>query len=249
MFWFKRKEIVVDCFTYDAGVFSKYPPARAHKFIPTEWKSLPKYVEQKAFPESQNSKLMVQSSTLKNCSGFINLFKSGFIIQMHTDLFIEVESDGHYNVSAPAHVQISGHPRSQYWDSLYRGYTQIKIVPKWSISEKTGVNWVMTKPSWHNTEFSDAFHPISGVLSFKDQHSPNVNFFAKPNSVLSFKAGSPLTHLIPMSDAKIKIVTHLMSETEYISRFKTQHVYVDLLSENIRVNEFNKPKCPFGFGK
>jgi hypothetical protein len=248
MFWFKTKEIVVDCFTYHHGVYDYYKPLPANKFIPDGWKSLPKKVDLKAFPDNANSKLTIDGATAKSCVGFINLFKRGFIIQNHTELLLEINADGGLNaVSIDRNfTDISQHDSYQVWDNFYKDYGHIKLNPQWSFVEKRGIKFLYTKCTWNDTHMADNFHVINGVVDYKIQHNAAVNFYVKKNTSIHLLAGQPLSHIIPLSDNDVKLKYHLISKEEYINRF----CFVPankLYAEFKRLKETKK--CPFGFTK
>lgn len=227
MFWFKTKEIVIDCFTHHHGVYELYKPLNANKFIPDGWKTLPKKFDVKVFPGENDSNLTVEKNTVKTCAGFINLFRRGFIIQNHVETYLEIKRDGSLNGSASdgGVVNVVQHPMFgellyQTWQGFYENYGHAKLTTPWFFVEKTGVNFIMTKCTWNNTEIADNFHVLNGVLDFKFQHNAAINFYVKRNSVLTLSAGQPLAHIIPLSENTIKLKHHLISKEEFNNRFR-----------------------------
>ena len=248
MFWFKRNEIVVDCFTYHHSIFEYYKPLNASNFIPDGWKKLPKKFDVKTFPDNPNSNMVDEVATAKTCIGFINLYRTGFIIQNHCEILIESDINGNINAS-PSDRNISyinQHHRNQVWDEFYKDYSHIKLNTPWFMVEKTGVKFMYSKCTWNDTNVADNFHVLSGVLDFKIQHNVAVNFFIKKNSILRLYAGQPLAHVIPLSEHKVKMKHHLISKEEYNNRFNFVPA-TKLYSEYTRIK--TKKECPFGFGK
>jgi len=248
MFWFKRKEIVVDCFTYHHSIFEYYKPLNASNFIPDGWKKLPKKFEVKTFPDNPNSNLVDEVATAKTCVGFINLYRTGFIIQNHCEIVIEADVNGNLNV-APSDRNISyinQHHPNQVWDGFFKDYSHIKLNIPWFMVEKSGVKFMYSKCTWNDTNVADNFHVVSGVLDFKIQHNIAVNFFMKKNSILRLYAGQPMAHVIPLSENKIKLKHHLISKEEYTNRFIFTPA-TRLYPEYLRIK--TKKECPFGFGK
>jgi hypothetical protein len=69
-----------------------------------------------------------------------------------------------------------------------------------------------------------------GVANFKYQFSANVNIFI-PNEVprtFVIPHGRPLVQLVPLTERKIKLKTHLVTDTEFL-RLKTKVVRVSFI--------------------
>lgn len=245
MFWFRRKEIVVDCFTYHHSVYEYYKPEKASNFIPDGWKKLAKTVDLKLFNDSN---LRLSAPTSKSCLGFTNLYKRGFILQNHVEVSLEATDAGGLNVSSSdkSVTNIDQHDPYQVWDDFYKDYSHVKMTPPWSFVEKTGCNFLFTKCTWNDTDVSDKFLVLNGVVNYKIQHNAAVNFYVKKNSILTLNPGQPLAHIIPLSESKVKLKHHLISKEEYFNRFS-------FVPANNPYSEFERVKtkkeCPFGFGK
>ena len=83
MIWKKRKEIVLDCFTYDRGVYDFASIDYLKNAIPSWWKNLPSYNNQNNF---------YGHNSMKGCPGFIDNFKNGFYIPLWSDLKIGIDN-------------------------------------------------------------------------------------------------------------------------------------------------------------
>jgi hypothetical protein len=252
MFFVRSSKVHVDCFTYIGVIHSEYPIERASKYIPSEWKALASSYKERAFPNVQESKMELDTSTIKKCTGFTNLFSTGFILPSWSDFDLEVIEDGRFLWHSPSPImQMHTHDRRQLgsWE-LYSGYSHIKIISPWSFTEKTGVKFAWNRCDWHNSQRAADVHVISGVVDYKYQHSTNVNMFVKKPSITKFLAGDPLVHIIPLSEKEVVIHNHLISEKEHQSRFGyvTSNVNGYKKSKNKQV-EKEKGKCPFGFGR
>ena len=77
MFFFKKKNIVVDCFTTSVTAYKYHPIKKASEFLPEWWKKVPAY-NNVSSPYSNN--MMVERTSIKKCTGFTSLYKNGFIL-------------------------------------------------------------------------------------------------------------------------------------------------------------------------
>ena len=82
-FFFKRKKIVVDCFTDNYSINELFPIQTANNFYPDWWKNLPK-----TYDAMNKWGLRVSQSTMKKCPAIIDLYKTGFIMPLWSDLQI-----------------------------------------------------------------------------------------------------------------------------------------------------------------
>jgi hypothetical protein len=251
MFFFKRREIVVDCFINDVIIFNNFKIQRAGKFIPKEWKGLPSYHEIK-ISHNLNTKMVQKVPTLKRCNAFRDLFANGFIIPLWADIQLEaydsqVELRGHKIIEP--NVRSEWHSRSQIGD-FYPNYNHIKLESPWRLREKIGVQFSWNGCLWNNTHNLENVQFLPGVLDFKYQSSTHINLFVKKDVVVKYFANDPMVHLIPLSDNKIKLKHHLLSEAEYM---KISEATSKSNSYNnprdLRTGIFPEKKCPFGFVK
>jgi hypothetical protein len=65
-------------------------------------------------------------------------------------------------------------------------------------------------------------------------------------------AGTPLAHIVPLSDKDVQVKCHYLPQEEYNKRFhKTTHhmKFMGSHKERKRIAKSKESKCPFGFGK
>jgi hypothetical protein len=250
MFWFKSKEITVDCFTVSNLIHDGYRPKPAMEFVPEGWKTLPKTVGVRNI--SENS-FAVPNATMKQCKGFINLFSSGFILPLFSDMVFDTTQEPMVKYAPSSLNYWHHHPSFQMWDGLYAGYKHVKILSPWSFVEKSGIKFAWNRCDWHDTENAGNYHVVSAVIDFKYQHSAQINLFVKDNSHISLTAGQPMVHIIPLSEHKVKLKYHVISEKEHDSKFGSFVTkFVGNYNESKRIKqevESRESKCPFGFGK
>jgi hypothetical protein len=254
MFWIKPSEITVDCFTSNPMVYNNYRIDKASKFFPDEIKQMPNYINLRK-SHNPESKLMEDIPTIRLCTGIKDLFTHGYILPSWVDFTIEVTKDGvlsHKDNLTPVDNNdlYHHHNRMQYGSGLYTDRIHVKLMPPWHLAEKTGIKFTWNMCDWHRTDTADDIRILSGVLDFKYQHQVNVNAFLRRDSMISYSAGDPLVHLIPITDKKVVFKYHLVDLYEYNSM--TRNTMIETSYHNhrkLKAHDVVEKKCPFGFGK
>ena len=233
--------------TSDLMVFELQKPDHAIKFIPQEWKDLPATTQQKVYKIPQST-MTIEESTLKGCVGFINLFKNGFIIPMWADTKLETLKTGEQLIFSPNQISKgSQHDSKLMWKGLYDGWSHYKLNSPWYIKCSEDVKFIQTECSWNDTAQKKNYHIVNGVVDFKYQTGTHINMWTKPENVLEFSMGTPMVHLIPLTDRKIKLNYHLVEGKDLM---RHQLTFRNIYKQNKQINdEQQKRKCPFGFGK
>ena len=247
IFFFKPKTIQLDCFTTRPDVHDFYPVNYTNKFYPNWWKKMPKLIT--------NPKNPWGSATLKACTGLNNFYSTGLTIPLWSDLFLDFLSDG--NVAwqfADYTTLVNPHPPSQMEGYIdLRKYYHLKINSPWAFRCKEDVNFAWTQNTWSFDEPDNIIIPPA-IIDYKYQRGVNINFFGrrtKINSNFIIKAGQPMVNIIPLSERKLKIHTHLVDNFEYskitsVSGSFSFHSNYPLIKQLIKNKEKEK-KCPLGF--
>jgi hypothetical protein len=241
MFFFRKKSIVVDCFTAISGAMEYAKPKNAAEFIPQWWKDLPKtYVDDNSF---------YPNATMRSCSGFIDLYKRGIIMPAWCDISVEIGkkgtygyrwqfSDDHYNAAFHDARQIDKNFNSEE-------YAHIKLMSPWAFRTTDKTYFSFQAPAW-NMLYNFNYKILNGVLEFKNQPSTHVNMLFKrknENYIENIKYKTPLAHLVPLSDKKIKLKHHLVSKSEFNSFDNPRIKFIQ------NYNEIKKSNCPFSKSK
>lgn len=238
-FFMRKKEIVLDVFTNEKSILDNFPIQRASKFIPHWWRNLP------AYEVREENFVNVPRPTIKSCPGLIDYFSKGFVIPSWTDIAISTHNNGSWNSVSSFNAQITEHDRYQYGEN-FNNFIQLKINSPWFIREKLGIEFIQISPMWNNVDYWNTTHIVPGVLNYKHQHSTNINLFAnKIEQTIYIKSGLPLAHLIPLSDFKIKIKTHLADPQEFINLHIPRHNFLGTYRMLQKTKQKNK--CPFNF--
>jgi len=260
LFKFKKKKIVVDAFTKNPAAYELFPIQDAKRYIPDWFKEIPASQKMR---HPNNSDIYDEVGTLKNCPGFINLYKTGFIIPTWCDIQVQLQESGEHDVYQAGYDNRSDHvshppyqwgaPKNTTFDNLIH----IKFHPPWQIKEKSGINFLLTAPTW-NQYPSMIPNIVPGVINAEYSLPPNINtFWPKKSCRYKMEAGTPFAHLVPLTENDVEIKTHLIDSQEWDNNLKNEtsmwkwaffNQYGRMKKEKLKNKERNKDsKCPFGF--
>lgn len=253
MFFNKRKknELFLDCYTYLPYVYETAKINHAVKYIPDWWKNTPKY------EESENQ------ATIKNCVALKDYFKTGIVIPSWFSLSLTIHSQDFEREesfsfdSSTNHFEEISHPKCQY--SLLAGKNKInfKIKSPWLIYCKEPINFVWSHPLYNMVKMTDKnFDIMPAVVNYKYQNATNINaIITKEENDLQMIKIEPLNPLVmmhPMTERKVNLRHHLVSEEEWKQRLDLVsefiHPFLDnRLYENRKriIDKIDSIECPF----
>jgi hypothetical protein len=204
----KPKTITIDCFTNHAYSYELFPIEKATKFFPDWWKKLPGH-----FDTETEAGIVIPQRTMKGCAGLTNLYANGIVMPLWSDLLIETRGTNFAYQFADNVSQVGLHALDQLGEEFSQ-YTHTKIISPWRIREKSGVNFMYMDLPWnHPKDLMNQCTP-PGLVEYKYQHTTNVNMFLRKGAKYMFKAGRPMAHIIPMTDAKVELKCHLVGDNE-----------------------------------
>jgi hypothetical protein len=240
MFFFKKKKIVVDCFTKveqlaDIGI------PRASKFLPEWWKQIPKELY-----KANQQGVAIPSPTMKTCPGFIDLYSQGNIIPMWSDLLIDVDETSYcYQYSDISNfVNPDSHPKEQFATDQYNfeHFHHIKLVSPWLFKCNKDVKFLAIEPTYNNIVNDYGIVYLPGVLDFKHNRGINVNLLL-PSYIRRIKINylDPMYHLICLdSDYTVEFKSVLVDQVEY-DKVQTSSRFRPHFISNLK----KLKKCPF----
>jgi hypothetical protein len=250
IFSFVKQKIVIDAFSALPSIIETSPILETKHFFPEWWKQLPKTVDVKR----ADYLIETPNPTLKTCTGFIEYMKTGFIIPSWCDMKIASRSDGSWTYAMPMPhnknpYPIIDHPSFQY-GSYWEDYINIKLISPWVLTEKTGVKFYWNSPTWHQKEYWNKLTVLPATVDFKYQSATNIIcFIPKKNDDYIINHGTPLVHLVPLTDKKVEIKMHEVSYEEFIKIYE-KNSFNRCFSGSYKTfkNLKNKEsKCPFDF--
>lgn len=201
----KRSKVVVDAFTYDESVFTKYPISK--NIMPSWWKDTAS-----SFSVLDNGKSL-KVGTLKRCDGLLALINETLYIPAWGD--IKISSNSTECTIVSDNVQIQNHLYNQIPYKISEAYNHYKLVSPWHFSEKRGIKFLLFEQTW-NLIGAD-MHPlvVPGILEFKYQNGTNINILCRHGANTDISAGTAIAGLIPLSEKSIDLKVHLVSIEEF----------------------------------
>jgi hypothetical protein len=207
MFFKKEKEIIVNCYTYRSDVYNYFPIVETKKTFPS-W--LQK-VKNSYFNSDKDC-----FDSVKSCPAFVDYFRTGFVIPLWSDLFLEVGpkgSDRYRWQYADLKSKIGIHPHQQF-GLCETEYQPFKLCSPWAFSCSEDVQFLFSAPSWRFGDLPITVEVLNGVVSYRTNAGTNINMLVKRTEAqqeFTIKTGTPLVHVLPLTEKKVRIKTHLVS--------------------------------------
>ena len=243
-FFFKEKKLIIDAFVHENNkhVYDYAKLDYARSFYPEWWKNLekPKF-DWEGFGMPTN---------MKFCSGIIDHYKQGIVMPLWSDLAIKTNETSITSIfSDQITPPVSWHP-AEIRNNVYKDFFNIKIQSPWLIKSDKNIMFNFLPTFW-NKNSHEGYEVVPGTINFYYQHGTNINMFVpikKNNITINF--GQPLLHIVPLTERKIELKNHLISEKEwsvlqtksgtplsFSKKFITLKRAIDKNDE--------MPKCPF----
>ena len=247
MFFFKPKVIHLDCFTSRPDVFEMFPIDYSHKFFPQWWKDLPKVLD--------NTNQFWGMNSAKSCPGIINFYANGITIPLWSDVLIYMDGQSMQWQFSDRITEMSSHPPEQIGNFLnIKDYFHLKIASPWLFNCKENINFMWTQSTWSFNNPKEIMIP-PGIIDYTYQSGTNINFFVSlpeenKQKKLLIEAGQSMVNVIPLSERKIKLHRHLISQEEHFKmseKVNSQFVFQGKYSKRKQIIQNKEKKCPFGF--
>lgn len=214
MRWFGKKDIILNLYTCSAPVFNYSPVIEAKKEIPQWFKKLPMPYFNSPADHDFNMKI---------CSGVVDYYTRGFFLNLWSDLYLNIGRIGttsHEWQYSDRESVLSTHIVDQWGGVLPETeYQHLKLQSPWIATCDTDIDFLVTQPDWR-FDIEDKIHISSGVLNFKHQVAMNVNLFIKRQKEdieTVLHQGTPLLHIVPLTERKVILKIHLVDEEKFIA--------------------------------
>jgi len=251
-FFHRTPEIHVDCFTYDNNVYLNTPIVKASKTFPDWYKELP-IAKNKFLVDNKTGNHLFKHDNLnlKNCQAILEFYKRGIVLESWCDIHMEMDIENttpHYWWSGKEQA-VGFHSREQIGNGFPNQH-HMKLNSPWSLQEKKGIKFIWVAAEWALDKFN--FKILPGVISFDTNMGTNVNImYPYDTKEFTILIGTPLVHIIPLSENKIKIKNHLITIEEYrMKNINSAETSFYGWRKILQLRERNKKRgtCPFGFG-
>ncbi len=210
LFFFKEKPIEIIAYISEKFSYvNQYSPiAPAKNNYPSWWKSIPS--------GKFNWEKFKAETTVKACPAVINSVSKGFIMPLWCDIAIE-HTESEYRVDvADKRLEMGVHSADQS-PGFYSDFFHFKIASPWFI--KSSVDLIYLPPTYQTAE-PTPYITMPGIIPPLGGYAgTHVFIFSKksPSTKIYLKQNTPLLHIIPLTEKKIKFRTEVV-EDKFIER-------------------------------
>lgn len=216
MFLFKKKPLVLDCFTHIPPVFMFSKPVLGKHALPDWWRALPNNKNRLSWGDP------TKTNNMRGCVGVIDYYKNSVVLPLWSDLDVTVGpagddtyryqfSDGFSSIEPHSHQQYQGFADPAHFQHL-------KLVSPWAFRTKDSVSWVASWPTYNETS-PNKYLILPGTNNFAYSPGTNVQMlvFKQPGQPveLALTHGTPMYAFHPLTDRPVDIRTHLVSDDEF----------------------------------
>ena len=210
----KRKKVSIDFFTSDELAYNYGKPVKATKVLP-RW-----FTEMDSTYPAEDGQI---GTTIKKCPGIISMHNKSIALTSWFEFSMQVEPSGQTKVNfGQIQPDIVQHNKQQF-EPFVRGTNafSLKINSPWFLKFSRDMMFTLTEPSWYNYKLFDAMTLMPGILESKYTNHPNLNFIVRPGAAtkkLFIEPGDPIGLLTPLTEDDVEIHTHVVSESELVTR-------------------------------
>lgn len=251
MFWRKKDTITLDCYTNRADVYNNFPIVRGNETIPKWFKNLPTKIGRS---DNKNTMFIdTDPKTLKNCPAVLDYYMSSIALPLWSDLGIRVSGKGENSYEwqyADLQSTVESHPPFQYgnfWNS--EEYLQLKIVSPWRFVCSEKIKFLCAGPEWQFDKTKN-INVLAGVLDFYHQTATHVNLMfekQEQETTSMLEAGLPIYYFFPLTEKKVIIKNHLVSEEKFqrLCKITAPSTFENSYAKLKRLA--SKRNCPYKF--
>ena len=206
-----KPKITFWCDPFYAGIEKPIPAVQS---VPSWFKSMPAlYDTKEKYPLGRKNAMQ---PTLKQCPGFIDFYKYGYIIRSWTDTTIEVREDGWWRYSqaleeGPTGAKWTEHPPEQCANYMPNVKVVLKIVTPWHILTTKGYSILQLPLMW---ESNKDWEVAGGVNDTDTMHQVNFPILFKNTGTWHLPTGTPLAMFIPFKRETFEY--SVPNRTEYL---------------------------------
>ncbi len=209
-FWNKRDKI--EFFHHEPSIIESFPIIES-KDLKLNWIKRAKEDFQNHVKKGYNNK--PGHEHLTRCPGIFDLFKYGYIISLHKDIVIRPKQVPNILTPYQREVELATfHESSMHliakppWAANFI----IKITTGWHVIAPKGVKFLILPIA-----YPDTFEFTAAIGIFDPATSTQINFpmfWNGTDKETIIKAGTPLGHLIPLSEKRYQMVQRNMNQQD-----------------------------------
>ena len=211
------------------------PISLGQNFIPEWFQNIPKH-----FPEELKK---IDKGSIKNCPGFIEFFKVGYVMPLWCDLNLNVVKDGESSWESPDKRFIfDTHPNYQFLDHVPESIGKtIKLVVKtlcpWHVKTPKGISMLWLPMLYH---YDPNFSALPGIIPTDRVYELNPQMLIYKEGKTTISRGTPLGMFVPIRQEKFNLIVR--EATEEDSLLYSRYYYAILSKFTNRLRGLQKKK-------
>jgi len=215
-FWNRKTKI--EFFHNEPSIIENFPIIES-KDLKLNWVDSMKQDFQNLVKEGTNNK--PKFNHLSRCPGIFDLFKYGYVISLHKDIILRFKNkrfEWSWGEGLPPHLenfQISAFSEtaSLMPTPPWSADVIVKIETGWHVIAPKGIRFIMLPIAYPDTfNFTAAIGILNPALSTEINFPMFWNGTAEETII---QAGTPLGHLIPLSEKKYQMVQRNMNQQDH----------------------------------
>lgn len=243
LFKFLEKKVVLNCFVHEkySALVDLLPIQPAHRFIPDWYKSLP--------TPHFNQSTMNRNLNIKSCLGFLNMFRTGYMIPMWSDLAINVDKVSNeliYKYTFSDGKSILNTHADEHAGNFYTDHFKFKLLSPWFIECDNDIKFILTDCLWNSTDERDYVVP-TGITRFNKYDNLSTNIFMlvkKQKQRIFINAGQPMIHIIPMTERNTRLQFEVLSDKQFNKKSNALSSSMTFCRKAINAKRLSESKCP-----
>jgi hypothetical protein len=229
-------------------------PIPANQNLPDWYRFMSGYVNTKKEVDKDSN----PTSTVKKCMPVMDMITAGYLIPLHTDVWIEQTPENEIKCqwATPNFISLSYQSPDQYVGyPIPEGYHKqvYKWINQWIVKTPPGWSTIFLHPQ-HREDLP--FRSLSAIVDTDKFPTPvNLPFFFKKGFEGLIAKGTPMIQIIPFKRENFESYVSYDKDKKYStlwqkarSEFFERYQKFFRTPKSFKSNDFEKPKCPFGFG-
>ena len=195
------------------------PIKPAIKFLPEWFKNVPLY------PPDSNLNPDLHLGTIKQCPGFIDLFKKGFVVPLWCDLYLEIKEteikwktpNDKFIFSFHNNVQFKDHLPSHAQKNVI---AVLKTICPWRVRTPPEISLLQLPMLYH---YNPHFTVASGIVDTDIYHEINQQMIFHKIENIKIKRGTPLCMYIPFRREEFNYIVRETNSTD--EKIQNKHFF------------------------